>query len=77
MQLLLYKLTQDETYAEDFKAFADSWMAKKKTPKGLIFYGEWGPNRYASNMAFLLLTASHLGINPDGNRDFAVKQVYE
>lgn len=40
MQLLLFKLTGKKLYKDGFMAFMDSFMATKKTPKGLIYFDQ-------------------------------------
>ena len=63
VQLLMYNITQDITYAQDFRRYMSSWLRLTTTPKGLSFYEEWGPNRYAANTAFLALLSANYGIN--------------
>ena len=75
VRLLLYKLTRQQKYADDFNRYMDTWLALPKTPKGLAFYLEWGPLRYSANTAFLALLAADYGIKPDKFRAFAVSQV--
>lgn len=47
----------------------------KRTPKGLAYLMEWGPNRFAASAAFMGLIAAELGIKPDEYRSFAVQQI--
>lgn len=48
----------------------------EKTPKGLAYYMQWGPLRYASTTAFLALVAADYGINAAEYRDFAISQIH-
>lgn len=75
VQLLLYKITQDHKYADGVRAYLDSWHTMQRTPKGLAWFNEWAPNRYAANTAFVSLLAADYGIDPDANREWAVQQV--
>lgn len=75
MQLLLYKLTKDQTYANGFAGYMNGWFNMRKTPKGLAFFNQWAPNRYAANTAFLALLAADLGLNTDAYRGFGAQQV--
>lgn len=77
MQLLLFKLTGKKLYKDGFMAFMDSFMATKKTPKGLIYFDQWAPNRYAANAAFLALVAADYGTtnHPAELRKFAQSQI--
>lgn len=47
-----------------------------RTPKGLVYYLQWGSNRYAANAALSAFIAADLGINTDRLRSFAASQVY-
>lgn len=40
VQLLLFKLTGKEVYKKGFNAFMDSFMATKRTPKGLVYFDQ-------------------------------------
>jgi endoglucanase len=73
--VLLWKLTKDSKYADGFGSYMSSWQSKQRTPKGLAFFDQWGPNRYAANTAFLALVAADYGLSPADNRDFAISQV--
>ena len=75
VQLLLYKLTKKAVYSDGFQAYMDSWLTKQRTPKGLAFHNEWGPNRYASNTAFLALVGGSYGLQPAVYREFAESQI--
>ena len=78
VQLMLYKITKKQVYADGFKAFMDSWMdpaVTPRTPKGLVFFDKWAPNRYASNTAFLALLAADLKLEPAAYREFARSQI--
>jgi hypothetical protein len=72
---MLYKLTSKQEYADGITGYLDSWLGQKRTPKGLSFFNQWGPNRYAANTAFLSLVAADYGLKPDEYRAFAMSQV--
>lgn len=56
VQVLLYKLTQDNKYKENAEKFVDYLLNKaKRTPKGLVLLREWGSLRHAANVAFIAL----------------------
>lgn len=40
VQLLLFKLTGKKVYKNGFNAFMDSFMATKRTPKGLVYFDQ-------------------------------------
>jgi len=71
----MYYITKDNSYANDFQNYIQSWQNRKTTPKGLAYYQEWGPNRYAANTAFLALVAGRIGMDNSAYKDWAVKQV--
>lgn len=75
VELLLFKLTQDKKYSDDFEKYMDTWLTRQRTPKGLSWYIEWGPLRYATNTAFLALLAADYGINTNAYRSWARSQV--
>nr|CAD7428643.1 unnamed protein product [Timema monikensis] len=53
---MLYKVTKDEKYATDLKNYCDYVInSSSRTPKGLIFIYDWGPARYAANLAFIFM----------------------
>nr|CAD7392124.1 unnamed protein product [Timema cristinae] len=73
---MLYKVTKDEKYATDLKNYCDYVInSSSRTPKGLIFIYDWGPARYAANLAFIFMQAADLGINADTYRAEAKKQI--
>merc|ERR1719348_2622474 len=47
----------------------------QRTPKGLIFVQQWGPNRHAANVAFLSLVASKVK-DSKFYTDFARQQIH-
>nr|CAD7598376.1 unnamed protein product [Timema genevievae] len=63
---MLYKVTKDEKYATDVKNYCDYVInSSSRTPKGLIFIYDWGPARYAANLAFIFMQEkSPHGKNP-------------
>lgn len=72
----MFKLTGDVTYADRFKTFIKNFkQSAHKTPHGLYYYQEWGPLRYAANVAFLALLGADYGIDAKANRQFARSQV--
>ncbi|XP_077990956.1 endoglucanase F-like [Glandiceps talaboti] len=79
VQLLLYLLTGEELYKDNFTKYLDCWMPNNKlayTPKGLVYRNEWGPLRYAANNAFLAVLASDYEINRETYLNFAMKQIH-
>lgn len=76
VQLILYDLTKKEKYADGFAGFMDSWMYETpRTPKGLVFFDKWAPNRYSANTAFLALVAAKHGLEPTTYIAFAKSQI--
>ena len=60
-QVLLAKLFDDDQYKNSVQNYAEHMLnSETKTPKGLIWLQQWGPNRYAANAAFLLLQAAEI-----------------
>eukprot|EP01132_Coremiostelium_polycephalum_P002079 gene2079-2565_t len=54
--LLLYKLTNDETFKKDIESHLNWWLpggGVSYTPGGLAWIRQWGPARYAATEAFL------------------------
>jgi len=76
VQLLMYSITKDSSYASDFNSHMQSWLTSKTTPKGLALYFNLAPNRYAASTAFLALLAGSLGIDNSAYKAWAVKQVF-
>ncbi|XP_064604141.1 endoglucanase 4-like [Liolophura sinensis] len=77
--LLLYKFTKKDTYKQDIVQTYKDWMPGGSityTPKGLAWRLEWGPLRYAQNMAMIALMAADYGINPASYRKWAMSQVH-
>nr|CAD7577201.1 unnamed protein product [Timema californicum] len=61
---VLYRLTKDATYSGRLTAYCDyTFNSAPKTPKGLIFLGDWGSLRNIANAVFICLEAASLGIN--------------
>nr|XP_002742455.1 PREDICTED: endoglucanase-like [Saccoglossus kowalevskii] len=80
VQLLLAELTGNSgyDYETDFKSFLNEWLPGGSipyTPLGLVYRSEWGPLRYAANVAMLGLIAADFGIRQSAYRDFAYSQI--
>ena len=55
-QVLLAKLTNKQQYKDSIKGFVDYLINnQQKTPKGLLFLGEWGSLRSAAYAALITL----------------------
>jgi len=55
-QLLLAKFTNKQQYKDSIKAYVDYLINdQQKTPKGLLFLGEWGSLRSAAYAALIML----------------------
>jgi hypothetical protein len=55
-QVLLAKLTNKQQYKDSIKGFVDYLINdQQKTPKGLLFLGEWGSLRSAAYAALIML----------------------
>ena len=77
VQLLLAKLTGNQTYATDIRQFLDGWLRDARyTPGGLAWRGPSASTSLAANTAFLALVAADLQINPNAYRMFAVQQIH-
>ena len=56
LQVLMAKVTNNQTYREQAEKFCNYVVRDApKTPKGLVFLGNWGALRHASNAVFLCL----------------------
>ncbi|PSN31180.1 hypothetical protein C0J52_21511, partial [Blattella germanica] len=75
-EVLLSQITKNSKYTNKVKGYCD-WMvnSQQKTPKGLVFVGDWGSLRSASNVAFICLEAASAGISSSTYRNFAKKQI--
>nr|AOV94250.1 cellulase [Antipaluria urichi] len=74
--VILYKLTQDSKYTDRLKAMCDYvFNSTPRTPKGLIFLGDWGSLRNAANSMFICLEAANLGIDADNYRTQSKSQI--
>ncbi|KNC96562.1 uncharacterized protein SPPG_08149 [Spizellomyces punctatus DAOM BR117] len=83
--ILLHKLTKDAALATTIRTFFTAWLPGgkvKRTPRGLVFYMQWGALRYATNVAFIALVhADFLEKNAGDQafvtqlRNFAVQQI--
>ncbi|XP_077990957.1 uncharacterized protein LOC144445289 [Glandiceps talaboti] len=79
VQLLMYLLTGDEGYRDNFTDYFDRWMPYNEVPytrKGLVYRNPWGSLRYAGNNAFLALMAANNGINMESSIAFATQQMH-
>lgn len=58
-QLLLYELTQGKVYKDDITSLLDSYNGGyvPKTPCGLSYRDQWGPNRHAGKFPLLSVKA--------------------
>ncbi|KAJ9588696.1 hypothetical protein L9F63_018010, partial [Diploptera punctata] len=75
-EVLLAKATQNSKYSNNVKSFCDYMInTQQKTPKGLLFVGDWGSLRSASNVIFICLEAADMGISSSEYRSFAEKQI--
>lgn len=76
VQLMLFELTKKEKYSDGFAGFMDSFMYHTpRTPKGLVYFDKWAPNRYSANTAFLALVAAKHGLETKTYIDFAQSQI--
>nr|AXQ39838.1 beta-1,4-endoglucanase [Loboptera decipiens] len=75
-EVLLSQITKNSKYTNKVKGYCD-WMmnSQQKTPKGLVFIGQWGSLRSASNVAFICLEAASAGISSSSYRNFAKQQI--
>jgi endoglucanase len=56
LQVLMAKATNNQTYRQQAERFCNYVVRDApKTPKGLVFLGNWGALRHASNAVFLCL----------------------
>eukprot|EP00112_Aurelia_sp_Birch-Aquarium-sp1_P010471 Seg2234.1 transcript_id=Seg2234.1/GoldUCD/mRNA.D3Y31 product="Endoglucanase A" protein_id=Seg2234.1/GoldUCD/D3Y31 len=76
VQLLMAQVTKEDKYKRHSRAFCDAMLAKRRTPKGLVYISQWGSNRHAANVAFICLMAADLGIKTDDYRKFARSQIH-
>nr|AMH40364.1 glycoside hydrolase family 9 [Extatosoma tiaratum] len=74
--VLLAKLTGEAKYKTAITNYCNYVFEKgTRTSKGLIFIYDWGPLRYAINIAYVCLRAADLGINTASYRAEAKKQM--
>ena len=53
---LMAEITGESTYKSPLKSFCDHAVnGQQRSPKGMLFYYQWGSLRYASNAAFVCL----------------------
>ncbi|XP_063240587.1 endoglucanase A-like [Bacillus rossius redtenbacheri] len=73
---VMYKVTKDAKYKQRLVAYCDyNFNQAKKTPKGLIFLGDWGSLRNAANALFICSEAANDGINTASYRATVKKQI--
>nr|AMH40361.1 glycoside hydrolase family 9 [Aretaon asperrimus] len=76
LDLLLATLTKESKYLDKLKSFCDyAFNTQKKTPKGLIFYGESASLRSVTNTVFICLEAADRGVSADTYRKESKKQI--
>ncbi|XP_076451288.1 endoglucanase E-4-like [Babylonia areolata] len=78
-QILLYNLTQDQSYKADIESSMAAWSkagGMTYTPKCLAFRLQWGALRYSANTAFIALMAAQSGVRPAENRQWALCQIH-
>ncbi|XP_045162577.2 endoglucanase A-like [Mercenaria mercenaria] len=76
--LLLYGITKDGKYKTDIEGLVNSFRPGgnvQKTPCGLAWRDQWGPNRHAGNVAFVATMAAKYGIQPDAYNKWAMSQI--
>ncbi|KAK3581339.1 hypothetical protein CHS0354_016183 [Potamilus streckersoni] len=76
--LLLYEITQDNSYRNDVMTFVRSYKpggGVNYTPCGLAFRDQWGANRYAANAAFIAVMAAAEGIEQSDFVTWALTQI--
>nr|AMH40377.1 glycoside hydrolase family 9 [Peruphasma schultei] len=74
--VILYKQTKDDKYKQRLISFCDyNINSAQKTPKGLIFLGEWGSLRNNANFLLVCSEAADMGINTAHYRDVVKKQI--
>ncbi|XP_077990543.1 endoglucanase G-like [Glandiceps talaboti] len=77
--VLMYALTNDTTYKDNFVRFMDRWLPDGKvayTPKGLAWISKQSPLMFSAATSFLALIGADLGIETESYRDFAVNQIH-
>ncbi|XP_066992897.2 endoglucanase E-4 [Anabrus simplex] len=76
VDILLAEATGKQTYKDKLKGYCDYLVnGQQRTPKGLLFLGQWGSLRNAANVAFILMKTADLGINSDTYRKLAKSQI--
>ncbi|XP_053378521.1 uncharacterized protein LOC123526589 [Mercenaria mercenaria] len=76
--LLLYDITKDGKYKTDIEGLVNSFQPGgdvPTTPCGLAWRDQWGPNRYAANVAFIATMAARYGIQSDAYNKWAMSQI--
>nr|AMH40370.1 glycoside hydrolase family 9 [Medauroidea extradentata] len=73
---IMYKVTKEEKYKDRLKIYCDyGFNNVQKTPKGLIFLGEWGSLRNNANMMVICSEAANMGIETTTYRPLIKNQV--
>ncbi|XP_067004974.1 endoglucanase E-4 [Anabrus simplex] len=76
VDVLLAEIKGRCVYMDKLQDFCDTMLTKKeRTPKGLLFLGEWGSLRNAAYVAFILMKAADLGLNSVNYRHLAKSQI--
>ncbi|XP_002732884.1 endoglucanase A-like [Saccoglossus kowalevskii] len=77
-QLMLFLVTNNAEYYNDFVTFMDGWLPGGTIPytdNGLVFRDEWGSLRYAGGASWIALVAADNGIRVNTYREFAKSQI--
>ncbi|XP_049784317.1 endoglucanase E-4-like [Schistocerca cancellata] len=74
--VMIARFTSDQTYKTTVQNYCDNLMNnQQRTPKGLIFLGEWGSLRNMAGAMFICMMASDRGINPSAYRSMVKEQM--
>nr|AMH40388.1 glycoside hydrolase family 9 [Sipyloidea sipylus] len=73
---IMYLVTKEDKYKERLKIYCDYCFNNvQKTPKGLIFLGEWGSLRNNANLLLICSEAAKMGIETDTYRPIIKNQI--
>ncbi|CAL4122327.1 unnamed protein product [Meganyctiphanes norvegica] len=76
VQVLLSKLTKNETYLNMAKSFCENMIHNRpRTPKGLLFISKSGALRYAANSAYICLQIGNIRNTKPVYYEFSRKQI--
>ncbi|XP_002737112.2 endoglucanase F-like [Saccoglossus kowalevskii] len=78
VNLLMFEITRNSTYAKKLKKFLNGWLPENDfphTPLGLAFRSDWGPLRFAAATAMLSLFAADSGIRAIRYKDWGKQQI--